>query len=123
MNTRIITSAVAACFLLVVMTSCSTTRTYPDNRPYPGDPYPTGRYPAPDGRYPDSRYPDGRYPDGRSYPTSRYPGKLPPGQAKKVYGQKSAKVFAPGQQNKNWKQDKHHDYKKKKYSKNKKYRN
>ncbi len=28
------------------------------------------------------------------------PGKLPPGHAKKVYGTKSAKPFAPGQQKK-----------------------
>lgn len=56
------------------------------------------------------KYPDGRirqadgsikYPDG----TIRYPGNsskkqqlLPPGQAKKIYGTKSAKPFAPGQQ-------------------------
>lgn len=33
--------------------------------------------------------------DGVYYPNSRH---LPPGQAKKVYGQQSAKVFAPGQQ-------------------------
>ena len=56
------------------------------------------------------KYPDGRveqidgsikYPDG----TIHYPGNnnkkkqlLPPGQAKKIYGEKSAKPFAPGQQ-------------------------
>ena len=59
------------------------------------------------------KYPDGRirqangsikYPDG----TVRYPGNgnkkqllLPPGQAKKIYGTKSAKPFAPGQQKHN----------------------
>jgi hypothetical protein len=59
---------------------------------------------------PTSRYPDGRdyperYPDGRDYP-DRYPRderstqRLPPGQAKKVYGHKSAKVYAPGQRKK-----------------------
>jgi hypothetical protein len=54
------------------------------------------------------KYPDGRigrtdgsvkYPDG----TVRYPGNkkwLPPGQAKKRYGTKSARPFAPGQQKK-----------------------
>lgn len=36
---------------------------------------------------------------------------LPPGQAKKIYGTKSAKVFAPGQQKKrnaHYKKKKHH---------------
>lgn len=144
MNARIFTSAVLGCLLVVVMSSCGTTRKYPDNRPYPGEPYPTGRNPYPDGRYPDgrtyptgrypdgtpypdSRYPDGRYPDRRSYPTSRNPaGKLPPGQAKKIYGQKSGKVFAPGQQNKDWKRGHDNDdddHRGKKYSKkNKKYK-
>ena len=63
--------------------------------------------------YPDGtvRYPDGtvRNPDG----TVRYPrsgknnrtGWIPPGQAKKMYGSKSAREYAPGH-NKN----KNHDY-------------
>lgn len=39
--------------------------------------------------------------------TSRYPhGHLPPGQAKKVYGGKSAKRYAPGQQKKKYKKHK-----------------
>jgi hypothetical protein len=58
------------------------------------------------------KFPDGRvrqvdgsikYPDG----TVRYPGNnngtkqaLPPGQAKKIYGTRSARPFAPGQQKK-----------------------
>ena len=33
-------------------------------------------------------------------PSTANAGKLPPGQAKKIYGTKSAKVFAPGQQKK-----------------------
>jgi hypothetical protein len=51
------------------LASCARTN-YPERRPYPQD----------DGVY---------YPNGRN---------LPPGQAKKVYGHRSAKVFAPGQQ-------------------------
>lgn len=61
---------------------------------------------------PTSRYPDGKdYPDGRDYP-DRYPRddrsthRLPPGHAKKVYGHKSAKVYAPGQ----WKKYGHRSY-------------
>lgn len=41
------------------------------------------------------------------YTGRRYPhGHLPPGQAKKVYGGKSAKRYAPGQQKKRHKQQK-----------------
>jgi len=101
MNARIITSAVVA--LCLIFASCRSTRnapTYPDGRTYPRD-------------YPN---PDGRYPDGRGYPTSRYPGgNLPPGHAKKVYGHKSAKVFAPGQQKKYGQQTKIKSKKRKRY--------
>jgi hypothetical protein len=38
-----------------------------------------------------------RYP----YPSQSSTRSLPPGQAKKVYGQQSARAFAPGQQKKN----------------------
>lgn len=122
MNARTITSAVVAGLMVVLLAACGTSRSYPDNRPYPGQPrtgYPDGRYL--DGRYPDGRYPDGRYPDRRSYPTSRYPDsryskRLPPGQAKKIYGGKSAKVYAPGH-NKDW--DRERDYKNKKSKKHK----
>jgi hypothetical protein len=77
---------------------------YPDGRTYPrtttrGTRQPDGSIIYPDGRV---RYPDGtvRYPDG----TVRYPnsgnnnrtGWIPPGQAKKMYGAKSARDFAPG---------------------------
>lgn len=77
---------------------------YPDGRTYPrtttrGTRQPDGSIIYPDGRV---RYPDGtvRYPDG----TVRYPnsnnnnrrGWIPPGQAKKMYGSKSARDYAPG---------------------------
>ncbi len=35
--------------------------------------------------------------------------KMPPGQAKKIYGKKSAKQFAPGQQKKKGKKSRHYD--------------
>jgi len=54
--------------VLIIIVSCSTSRRYP--RSYPPD------YPV----YHDS-----------------YPRSLPPGQAKKVYGSRSARPYAPGQ--------------------------
>ena len=47
-----------------------------------------------------------------NYPVRRYPAShrtwMPPGQAKKVYGTKSAREFAPGQQKK-WNGNRDHD--------------
>jgi hypothetical protein len=57
--------------VLIIVVSCSTSRQYP--RSYPPD------YPV----YHDS-----------------YPQSLPPGQAKKVYGSRSARPYAPGQRKK-----------------------
>ncbi|MFC6099851.1 hypothetical protein [Olivibacter domesticus] len=37
-----------------------------------------------------------------SHRTAGRSGKVPPGQAKKAYGKKSAKQFAPGQRKKNY---------------------
>jgi len=97
---------------------------YKDGKTYPQTT--TQRFPSrgvrqPDGSilYPDGRikYPDGsvRYPDGRvvnpnsGNNTGKWNGKrLPPGQAKKMYGSKSAKDYAPGH-NKNGKHDNHDD--------------
>ena len=87
-------------------------QTYPSN--YPD--YQTRRYPRVASRqndgsiiYPDGRivYPDGtvRYPDGRVYSPSNNSRWIPPGQAKKMYGSKSARDYAPGH-NKN----RDHDY-------------
>jgi hypothetical protein len=99
-------------FAAVLFTACSRT-SYPTTpSPVPGDP----RYPEQSRRYPDQNpYPN----DSRTYPQD-YPRegqtdgvvtiirtgnnnyeKMPPGQAKKKYGGKSAKVYAPGQQKKN----------------------
>lgn len=91
---------------------------YPNGKTYPGN-YPSTRYPRAARRqsdgsiiYPDGRivYPDGtvRYPDGSvRYPNSgnRNGQSIPPGQAKKMYGKKSARDYAPGH-NKN----RDHDY-------------
>ena len=66
------TQVVILVILVVLAASCRSSRNTP-------------RYPEP---YPETR---------------RYPGdvdRMPPGQAKKVYGHKSAKVFAPGQRKK-----------------------
>jgi len=105
--------AFAAAILFI---ACSRT-SYPGSEPYP---VPPGSPVPGDPRYPDqSRIPDERkypYPSGDN--TNVYEGqrdgvvtiiktgkdnyeKLPPGQAKKKYGSKSAKVYAPGQQKKN----------------------
>ncbi len=72
-----------AIFPLLILISCGKSN-HPNRTPYP----------------PPSRYPDKPviviYGDGRV----NSPQNLPPGQAKKIYGYKSAKVFAPGQQKK-----------------------
>ena len=40
------------------------------------------------------------YPNPRPVVVVQQPQSLPPGQAKKIYGDKSAKAYAPGQQKK-----------------------
>ncbi len=69
--------------------------------------YPDGTVKRPDGTV---KFPDGRvkkangsvhYPDGRIiYPGDNRKGEkwIPPGHAKKLYGEKSARSFAPGQE-------------------------
>lgn len=78
--------------------------------------YPDGTVKRPDGtvKYPDGRVkkPNGsvHYPDGKvRYPhdNSQAEKWMPPGHAKKLYGEKSAKRFAPGQQKKKYKEHKH----------------
>ncbi len=104
---------VAFLMLTIVLASCGSSRTTTSKRyPYPGSPYPypDNRYPYPDSRYP-SGYPyPGNYPADRYPDYGRYPNHLPPGQAKKVYGNKSARVYAPGQRKK-YKRDEHWDKK------------
>jgi len=55
---------------------CASSRQYPESRRYP---------------YPDSR----RYP-GDDRTIIIVPNRLPPGQAKKIYGERSARRYAPG---------------------------
>lgn len=74
--------------------------------------YPDGTVKRADGTI---KYPDGRikrsngsvyYPDGKvRYPRDNRQAEkwMPPGHAKKIYGEKSAKRFAPGQQKKEYK--------------------
>jgi hypothetical protein len=64
-----------ALLFIAVFTSCAR-KNYPDRSPYPRE---------------ERRDEDVYYPGS---------GDMPPGQAKKVYGHKSAKVFAPGQRKK-----------------------
>ncbi len=96
----------------LIFTSCSTSRNtgstnpYPQPSPNPSDPNP---YPYPNGGdqsrtypYPQEGQKDGNVTiinDGRDG-NGNYEN-LPPGQAKKKYGGKSAKVYAPGQRKKN----------------------
>lgn len=104
----------------LVLTACSRTA-YPGSEPYP---VPQDKPVPGDPRYPDqSRVPgETRYPvpypsgdNSRTYPQEgqrdgvvtiirtgdgNYEN-LPPGQAKKKYGSKSARVYAPGQRKKN----------------------
>jgi hypothetical protein len=103
----------------LTFTACSRTSNPSGSEPYPvppGQPVPGDpRNPVPGGG--ESRYP-APYPSGdntTTYPQegqrdgvvtiirtgSNNPEGLPPGQAKKKYGGKSAKVYAPGQQKKN----------------------
>jgi hypothetical protein len=56
---------------------CASSRQYPDSRRYP---------------YPDSR----RYPGDDRTVIIVNPNRLPPGQAKKIYGDQSARRHAPG---------------------------
>ena len=74
--------------IIALAASCRTSRSdYPTSR----------RYPSPEER----RYP---YPDDRRVVITNDPNpqNLPPGQAKKVYGGRSARPYAPGQRKKQY---------------------
>lgn len=78
------TQAVILMLMIAFAASCGSSRStprYPGGREYPGERHPN-----------DRRYPD-RYPRDE-----RKAHRLPPGHAKKIYGQKSARAHAPGQQ-------------------------
>lgn len=79
----------AILFAIIAMAaSCRTSRTDRPTRDYPST---TKRYPYPD-----------QYPEDRRVVVTNDPNpqNLPPGQAKKIYGGKSAKPYAPGQRKK-----------------------
>jgi hypothetical protein len=69
---------------ILLLASCSR-RSYPGSEPYPNERYPNERYPVPENR------PVVIYEPGRN---------LPPGQAKKIYGDRSARNHAPGHRKK-----------------------
>lgn len=92
MKTSRIIQAVIMMVVIIFTPSCRTSRNGTESR------YPRTDYP-----YPESR----RYPDYPPYPGEEYPvyrdpnpNNLPPGQAKKIYGGKSARPYAPGQRKK-----------------------
>ena len=74
--------------ILAVAVSCRTSRTDRPTRDYPTT---TKRYPYPEPYPEDRRVVERRDPN---------PQNLPPGQAKKIYGGKSARPYAPGQRKK-----------------------
>jgi len=95
MKTSTILQTAILITIIAFAASCSTTRDYPTSRRYP-DPEDRRSYPE------ERRYP---YPgdDRRVVITNDpNPNNLPPGQAKKIYGGKSAKPYAPGQRKKQY---------------------
>ena len=75
-----------------VLTSCSNSKSSTKKYPYPGSPVPQERKP--------SESPSDKDASEEKNSNAAHPTNLPPGQAKKIYGEKSAKVFAPGQRKK-----------------------
>jgi hypothetical protein len=93
MKTNSFTPTVLLFSLTLIMAACSSSKTT-KKYPYPGSPVPQERKPG--GESPTDKNPN----DGKTVVVTN-PSNLPPGQAKKIYGTKSAKVFAPGQRKKN----------------------
>ncbi len=77
--------------MVVGVASCSSSKNTSTSR------YPNGTRTSKSQRTSDG-YPGILFPDGRRTTTSTRG--LPPGQAKKVYGDQSARAYAPGQQKK-----------------------
>jgi len=88
MKTNHFTSTLSFLLFVIIVASCSSSKSSTKKYPYPGSPVPQERNPN------DKGAEEGK--NGNASNT----GNLPPGQAKKIYGEKSAKVFAPGQQKK-----------------------
>ncbi len=91
MKTNIFTLPVTLCISIVLVSGCSSSKSSTKKNPYPGSPYPEQRKTS-------DKSPSGN--PTEKNPTASQPTNLPPGQAKKIYGEKSAKVFAPGQRKK-----------------------
>jgi hypothetical protein len=76
---------------LILLVSCSSSKSSTKKYPFPGSPAPQEKNP---GQQPTDKN------GGDQNSNAAHPTNLPPGQAKKIYGEKSAKVFAPGQRKK-----------------------
>lgn len=85
------TSPMSLLLIMLIAASCSSSKSSTKKYPYPGSPYPQERT---GGKAPNEKGPV----EKNSTPANT--AGLPPGQAKKIYGEKSAKVFAPGQRKK-----------------------
>jgi len=74
--------------ITILLVACSGSKSTSSKYPYPGSPYPQE----------SKKEGDGSASEKNS--NAAHPSNLPPGQAKKIYGAKSARDFAPGQQKK-----------------------
>ena len=81
MKTTKFLQAVSLLLILVIAISCRSSR-YSTSREYPTNPTPPAE------------------PSTNIYVVQGNDGNLPPGQAKKIYGDQSAKAYAPGQRKK-----------------------
>ncbi|RNI29033.1 hypothetical protein [Rufibacter latericius] len=90
---RQIVQLVVLVLFLISAAACSSSKNTSSSR------YPTGTRTSKSQRTSDS-FPGIHFPDGRTNSSTRG---LPPGQAKKVNGDQSARAYAPGQQKKHGK--------------------
>ena len=92
--------------LMIIATSCGSSRSTTSRYPYPGStyPYPGSTYP-----YPES------YPYPRTYPTARYPRQSPP----VVVYREPRKVYVPVERRRNERNDHWDNRRDRKYDNNK----
>jgi hypothetical protein len=91
MKAKFFTSTFALAGLILLLSACSSSKSSTKKYPFPGSPIPQEKSP---GQQPTDKN------GGNENSNAAHPTNLPPGQAKKIYGEKSAKVFAPGQRKK-----------------------
>src|SRR3954462_13594697 len=91
MKAKLFTSTFALAGLILVLSACSSSKSSTKKYPYPGSPIPQEKNP---GQQPTDKN------GGTENNNAAHRTTLPPGQAKKIYGEKAAKVFAPGQRKK-----------------------